>query len=96
MIAARIRIGDVSALPGYVDWAAIVTDIKVALAFDHDSEVCDLINAPRSTFRRWMNGSEPMYGYAEAVLKLHTMACGEAETQKRLAQFRERATKATF
>ena len=50
-------------------------------------------NAPRSTFRRWMHGSEPLYGYAEAILRLHSLACGEDKTQMRLAEFRERATR---
>ena len=94
MSAPRVRLGDVVALPGFVDWDVIVTDIKAALGFDHDSQVADLLNVPRTTFARWLIGFEPGYAYGAAVMELHALACGEACTRSRIASMKERATRA--
>ena len=39
-----------------------------------------------STYQRYLEGSEPKYSQANALLRLHSDMCGEASTQKRLSE----------
>jgi len=90
----RIRIGEVAVLPRFVDWPVIVIDIKTALGLVHDSQVAELVNIPISTLRAYLDrGSEPLYWCGAAIIELHTRACGLDQTQLRLREFRERATR---
>lgn len=66
----------------------------LALRLDHQAQVADIINVPRSTFNRWPHGSEPYWSHGNALMALHTKACGEQKTQQRLNEFRQRAIKA--
>lgn len=88
---SRIRIGDVAVLPGSVDWPLLVSDIKTAMRFTHDSQVADLLNMPRTTLAGWMYGSEPLYTHGAALFELHCRAAGGEKTLARLLEFKERA-----
>lgn len=92
--AHRVRIGDIVAMPRFVEWRVIVADIMAALELKHQSDVADLVNVPRTTLGRWVDGGEAGYGYGDGVLELHKRACGEAATLLRLTEFKERAKKA--
>jgi hypothetical protein len=87
-----IRPGDVFVVEA--DWPVIIADIMLALKLEHLVQVADLIGVPRSTFNRWPNGSEPYWSHGAALMELHRRACGDAKTQQRHAEFRERAIKA--
>lgn len=87
-----IRPGDVPVVDA--EWPVIITDIMLALQLEHQAQVADIINVPRSTFNRWPHGSEPYWSHGNALMALHTQACGQDKTQERLRQFRERAIKA--
>jgi hypothetical protein len=87
-----IRPGDVVVVDA--EWPVIITDIMLALKLEHQAQVADIINVPRSTFNRWPHGSEPYWSHGNALMALHAKACGDDKTQERLRQFRERAIKA--
>lgn len=90
----QVQVGDVVVLRNYVEWRCIVDDIKHQLRLVWDGDVATLLAIPRTTFNQWLKGGEPLYSHAEAVLQLHSMTCGAERTKLRLAEFRERATKA--
>lgn len=41
------------------------------------------LGAALSTVQNWAEGAEPRYGYGDALLRLHAMACGSALSEKR-------------
>lgn len=91
----RVRVGDVVPMVGVIDWAQIVKDVKAALEYQHDSQIADLLNVPRTTLARWMAGSEPFYGYGYALIELHRKACGDACTLERITEAQSRSTRAS-
>lgn len=71
--------------PAVLPWKEIFTDLKAAGV--SRKLVADLVGAPWTTVQRWhVDGIEPRYSKASAILVLHSRYCGELATQKRISE----------
>ena len=76
-----------------INWPRIIEDIR-GEQIGHNKfsglSFCQQANALElgfSTFQKYLQGTEPRYSTAKAILQLHTDMCGSASTLKRLSEF---------
>ena len=102
----RMHVAEVPVLVRYVDWKTLIEDINQALGVPVKSnvKVALILNVPDTTVQRWrapnfVGGCRETrdigYAYGEAVLELHRRVCGPDHTLRRIAEFKERATRAS-
>lgn len=61
--------------PDLIDWKRILEELQAAGVSMY--RVALILGADWSTVDAWRKGSEPRYGYGQALLKLHRRVIGE-------------------
>lgn len=70
--------------PAPLNWLKIIEDIiHTGL---RQTDICEIIDAPKPTLRGWMKGQEPRESYGRCLLTLHQRRCGVELTIKRLGE----------
>ena len=69
--------------PCQVDFCQIMTDLANQGIGYYQQSLS--IGRAWSTYQRWMDGVEPRYSDATAILRLHAAYCGPDQTEERLS-----------
>ena len=73
-----------SPLAPRIDWVQIMVDLHNAGCTSYRVHIS--LGVAYTTARHWANGTEPRYGVARALLRLHSRWCGSALTFKRMSE----------
>lgn len=70
--------------PKKLDWTLIFDDLVMHGISPY--QVAILIGQGWSSVQRWREGTEPKYSIGVSILRVHSKYCGDALTDKRLAE----------